>query len=223
MELQLELGTAREHDAIRMMEKFKKIAKQQKTIIDELSEKEVARSRITTLTTETQSSLTGKEMVETEMELTQDIDHLRTKLKKRGDECAKLKVMVKKYEKTEKKLRRIVQRSHEIIQAQEDSWAGALMLRMSMSSNMLYSEDRGRNRGMDDEPAAPPHNSEYGEYDYNNLEKEEEEEGEDLARGEEGVERGVIDDGSEYGGFGGTITMHRALTCCPVANTTRGI
>ena len=86
MELQLELGTAREHDAIRMMEKFKKIAKQQKTIIDELSEKEVARSRITTLTTETQSSLTGKEMVATEVQLSQSIDHLRTKMKKRGDE-----------------------------------------------------------------------------------------------------------------------------------------
>ena len=154
MELQVELGTEREHDAIRMMEKFKKIAKQQKILIDDLSEKEYARSRVTTLTTETQTSLTGQKMADMEMRFAHDVDHLREKLKKKSDECTKLKTMIKRYAKTEGKLRRIVERSHDIIQAQEELMGGGSTFegsrsRLRSGSNILISEPW--NTGRDNE------------------------------------------------------------------------
>lgn len=119
MELEIELGTSREHEAIRLLEKFKKIAKQQKTVIDAMSEEERRRSAIQTTAVDTNTSLTGVDMIAQEDELTREISVLRDRLTRRTDECRKLGLALKRSDKSEKKLRRIVQRSHEIMQAQE--------------------------------------------------------------------------------------------------------
>lgn len=119
MELQIELGVSREHEAIRLLEKFKKIAKQQKTMIDTMSEHEKKRSSITTSAVDTNTSLTGNDMVAQEDELRKEIATLCDRLARRTEECRKLGGALKKSEKSEKKLRRIVQRSQEIMHAQE--------------------------------------------------------------------------------------------------------
>lgn len=125
MELQVELGTSREHEAIRLLEKFKKIAKQQKTIIDAMTEEERQRSAIKTISVDTNTSLTGVDMIAQEDELTNEISALRDRLTRRMEECRKLGSALKKSEKSEKKLRRIVQRSQEIMQAQEALMQGS--------------------------------------------------------------------------------------------------
>ena len=220
MELQVELGTEREHDAIRMMEKFKKIARQQKILIDDLSEKEIARSRITTHTTETQSGLTGLEMAEMEVERAKELEQMRVRLKERNEDCAKFKAMVKKHEKTENKLRRIVKRSHEIIQAQEELMEGGSGFdrsrsRIRASPNTLHSESRNNDSG--DDPSGDPGSSSdviSGSYLYGEGEEDEEDEEAIEGRGLEGVMERDVNRGFT-GDLGGTITMHRALDVPP--------
>ena len=119
MELQLELGVSREHEAVRLLEKFKKIAKQQKTVIDTMSDRESKRLAITTSVVETNTSLTSSDMMAQEDEMRREITALRERLARRTEECRKIGSALKKSEKSEKKLRRVVQRSQEIMYAQE--------------------------------------------------------------------------------------------------------
>lgn len=134
---ELDLQRIKETEAIRLLEKFKNIARSQKGVIDQMSEERDALKKQQVLKSTTESKGVNTTMLYSDFELqTKRVEHdaamiasLQEQIQLKEEENVRLKAKLKKADRMNKKYKTMVDRSNEIMKAQESLMNGLDSLR----------------------------------------------------------------------------------------------